>query len=132
MNQEKIVTIIEALANGIDPITGEMLPDNSPYNQPEVIRALFQVTKLIPKVKKSKRTTEQKQQENLEKGLPKNFGLAWLEDDINSVINQYKSNITIDDIAEEQARKSSSIIGLLKKQGTITEEKAFFLAQKYK
>lgn len=132
MNQEKIVTIIEALANGIDPITGEMLPDRSPYNQPEVIRSLFQVTKLIHKAKKPKRATEQKRQENLEKGLPKNFGLAWLEDDINSVINHYKLNVTIDDIAKEQARKPSSIIGLLKKQRIITEEQAFTLGQKYK
>lgn len=129
MNQDKIVTIIEALANGIDPITGEVLPDNSPYNQPEVIRSLFQVTKLIPKAKKSKRTTEQKQQENLEKGLPKNYGLAWLEGDINSVVNQYKSNVTIDDIAEEQARKPSSIIGLLKKRN-YNRRASFYLRSK--
>ena len=132
MNQEKIISIIEALANGIDPTTGEILPDCSPYNQPEIIRALFQVTNLIPKVKKPKRTTEQKQQENIEKGLPQNFGLAWLGDDINSVITQYKSDITINVIADEQARKPSSIIGLLKKQGVITEEQAFTLNQQHK
>lgn len=33
--------IIEALATGIDPITGEVLPDDSPVNEPQVIRALF-------------------------------------------------------------------------------------------
>lgn len=71
MNQDKIVTIIEALANGIDSITGEVLPDNSPYNQPEVIRSLFQVTKLIPKAKKSKRTTEQNNRKTLKRGFPK-------------------------------------------------------------
>ncbi|MCL1079843.1 hypothetical protein D5R81_17085 [Parashewanella spongiae] len=76
MNQERIINIIETLANGVDPTTGEILPDSSPYNQPEVIRALFQVTKLIPKVKKTKKTTEQKQQENIDKGLPKNYGLV--------------------------------------------------------
>jgi len=130
MNQEQIISIIEALANGIDPLTGEVLPDTSPYNQPEIIRALFQVTKLIPKAKRPKKTIEQKQQENIDKGLPKNYGLAWGEDDIEAVITKYKSDVTIECIADEQARKPSSIIGLLKKHDVITEEQAFTLSQK--
>ncbi len=132
MNQEKIVSIIDALANGIDPITGEVLPDNSPYNHPEVIRALFHTIKLLPKAKKPKKTIEQKQQENIEKGQPKNYGLPWLDDDVISVIEQFNSGTAIDIIANEQARKSSSIIGLLKKREVITEEQAFSLSQQFK
>jgi len=33
--------ILQALAAGTDPITGEVFPADSPYNQPEIIRALF-------------------------------------------------------------------------------------------
>jgi hypothetical protein len=33
--------IIEALANGINPETGEILPAQSNFNSPQVIRALF-------------------------------------------------------------------------------------------
>jgi len=33
--------ILQALAAGTDPITGEVLPVGSPYNQPQIIRALF-------------------------------------------------------------------------------------------
>lgn len=132
MNQEKIVSIINALANGIDPQTGEVLPACSPYNQPEVIRALFEVIKLIPKAKKPKRSTEQKQQDNIENGRPKNHGLAWLEDDIDLVIGQYKLNVAINVIANKQGRKPSSIIGLLEKQGVITGEQAVTLRELHK
>ncbi|QQX78607.1 hypothetical protein JK628_13565 [Shewanella sp. KX20019] len=78
---ETNLKIIEALANGINPLTGEALPEESPYNSPEIIRALFSTLEFIkhpakkqPKVKK---TLEQKQAENLENGLPKNAGLPW-------------------------------------------------------
>lgn len=33
--------IIESLANGYDPVTGNALPRELPYNNPDVIRALF-------------------------------------------------------------------------------------------
>ena len=33
--------VIEVLARGIDPETGEVLPQSSPINSPHVIRALF-------------------------------------------------------------------------------------------
>lgn len=127
MHQEKTISIIEGLANGIDPITGEVLPNDSPYNHPEVIRALFHVISLIPKAKKPKRTIEQKQEDNLEKGLPKNYGLPWNESDVQLVISNYNTNISIEVIANQMARKPSSIIGLLKKHGVISEELALTL-----
>ncbi|WP_230854109.1 hypothetical protein [Vibrio campbellii] len=51
--------VIEALANGTNPITGEALPSESLYNEPIVIRAMFAVLqdlKQSSKVNKTKRT----------------------------------------------------------------------------
>ena len=39
--------IIDTLAQGIHPVTGEMMPDDSPYNAPPVIRALFAVAQAL-------------------------------------------------------------------------------------
>ena len=41
MELTKTIQIIHALADGINPQTGEVFPDNSPYQHPETIRALF-------------------------------------------------------------------------------------------
>ena len=39
--------IIDTLAQGIHPITGEAMPDDSPYNAPPVIRALHTVSRAL-------------------------------------------------------------------------------------
>ncbi|WP_298768357.1 hypothetical protein [uncultured Shewanella sp.] len=56
MSMDTHLKIIEALANGIDPLTGEVLPNESPYNHPDTIRALFAVINHIkhPPKKKQK------------------------------------------------------------------------------
>lgn len=39
--------IIETLAQGIHPVTGEVMPHDSPYNSPPVIRALFTISQAL-------------------------------------------------------------------------------------
>jgi hypothetical protein len=41
MTPEEAKQIIDVLARGVDPETGELLPDDSPLNGSHVIRALF-------------------------------------------------------------------------------------------
>ena len=132
MDQEKAYSIIDALANGINPNTGEFFPEDSPYNNPDVIRALFCVLRNKPTQKKQKKSLEEKQQDNISKGFPKNYGLPWTDESVEYVISQYQTNTPIDVIAQEVARKPNSIIGLLKKKEVITEEQAFSMGLHYK
>ena len=117
--------IVEALANGIDPITGEILPSESPYNHPDVIRALFTTldfmknpAKKAPKVKK---TPEQKQAENIENGLPRNAGLPWTDEQRADLAQQFSSGEEIKMLAEIHGRTNGAITSELKKQGLIEE-----------
>ena len=41
MDKSEALETVEALAHGIDPVTGELFPEDSPFNHPRVIRALF-------------------------------------------------------------------------------------------
>ena len=41
MDEGRAREILRTVANGIDPVTGEILPDESPCEKPMVIRALF-------------------------------------------------------------------------------------------
>ena len=43
MKITKAREIINALANGVNPTTGEVLPRSRVYNTPEVIRALYTI-----------------------------------------------------------------------------------------
>ena len=40
MDINRATELLLALADGIDPITGNRLPDESVYNNPEIIRAI--------------------------------------------------------------------------------------------
>ncbi|GGY55030.1 hypothetical protein GCM10011297_29870 [Bacterioplanes sanyensis] len=115
--------IVEALANGINPVTGELLPSESPYNHPDVIRALFTMLDLVknpPKnAPKLKKTLEQKQAENIENGLPKNAGLPWTDEQRADLANQFSSGKDTKALAEIHARSTGAITSELKRQGLI-------------
>lgn len=113
---------LEALANGIDPCTGELFEAESVYNQPEVIRALFTVLTLVKRSGKIKKSKEQKQQENLAKGLPKNAGLPWSEQERSALIDEFNSGGLLHQLAELHERSQGSIVAELKKQGLIDDK----------
>ena len=72
----KAKEIVEMLADGVDPITGEVLPPDSHYNNPEIIRALFTVLRSVrmpPRA--SKKSIEENQEDNMNNGRAKNASL---------------------------------------------------------
>ena len=111
--------IVETLANGIDPTTGEVLPQESPYNDPSVIRALFTVLGSKKTVKKSKQTDDQKQQGNIDNGKPKNAGLPWTKELKAEVASKYLDGSSYDELAEYFERTRGAVISELTKQGLI-------------
>ena len=122
MYQEHISTL-KALASGIDPITGEPYEPSSTYNQPQVIRALFYALERISSVEHSsprpKMTLEEKQQANLDKGVPLNAGLPWTDETREEVAKRFSNNETIGDIAKALGRTHSAIRSELIRQGLI-------------
>lgn len=47
MELQEARAIVNTLAQGIHPVTGEAMPEDSPYNAPPVIRALFAVSQAL-------------------------------------------------------------------------------------
>jgi hypothetical protein len=47
MNTAIAIRTLDALATGTDPVSGAVLPDASPYNQPQVLRALYLALKVL-------------------------------------------------------------------------------------
>jgi len=125
MELYKAVQMIESVANGINPESGEAFPTHSPYNSPGVIRALFTCAQAIkhsgPKTKKS---AEEKQAENKSRGLPKNAGLPWTKAVKAELANLYKAGENPDNLARKFERTKYAIVLELKKQGLISEEDA--------
>jgi hypothetical protein len=47
MNKEQTLRILNALANGIHPATGEQFGADSPYQHPDTVRALFEAMRAV-------------------------------------------------------------------------------------
>ena len=102
--------IFEALADGINPVTGEVLPADDSCNQPDVIRALNTVLKQI-EVKPKKG--------------PKNAGAKWTEEDEQLLIKMYKSGATKKEMRGTFNRTENALAARLVRLGVISERDVF-------
>lgn len=126
MDDIRAKKVLEALANGVHPVTGEVFPANSPYNHPEVIRALFYAAGNMHTAK-PKKSPEDKRRENIQNGRPANSGLPWDDESRKYVASAYRSGCMIDTIASKLLRSNGSIIAELQRQDLITAEDAMRL-----
>lgn len=54
MDSQRATEILSILAEGIDPITGEVFPEESPYQNVQIIRALHKAIKALKKQRSAK------------------------------------------------------------------------------
>ena len=90
------------MAAGTDPITGEVFPANSPYNQPQIIRALFFA------INKLRTVTE--------KG---NQGLPWNEQEDALLTQRFNEGIKITQLAKLHSWTYGAIKARLIKLGLL-------------
>ncbi len=119
MEMEEAKRIVTHLADGIHPVTFEVLPEESVYNTPKVIRALFKVLELSKPVKKVKKTVEEKQLENIANGKPRNAGLPWTDEFRQKISTKYQSGDSINELAKYFERTNGAVIAELTRQGLI-------------
>ena len=119
MELKEAKEVIKTLAHGVDPTTGEVFPKESPYNDARVIRALFTVQNSFRSVKKPKKTFEEKQQENIANGRPRNAGFSWTDETRSEVAAQFKKGHSIGELAQTNERTKGAIMSELMKQGLI-------------
>ena len=117
MELNKAIEIVSLLARGINAATGECFPSDSPYNHPEIVRALYTVIYRTPKPKK---TPKERESENISKGLPRNAGLPWSEEARKMVATSFKEGATIDALATSQERTKTAIVAELVRQKIIS------------
>ncbi len=84
--------ILQALAAGTDPLTGEVFPAGNPYNQPEIIRALlFAINELESLAKKG------------------NQGLAWSKEEEELLAERFGNGSKITELSKLHSRTYGAI-----------------------
>jgi len=112
MEYSEAVRIVQSLANGIDPLTGEALPDSSPYNEPKVIRVLFESLRALEKVG---------QQDGRQRGLPDNAGRPWSADEERSLVDAFDRGAPVRQMAAEHGRTEGAITSRLIRLGRLSD-----------
>lgn len=84
--------ILQALAAGTDPVTGEVFPAGNPYNQPEIIRALFFAINQLEAL--------------AEKG---NQGMPWSEEEDALLAERFNDGTKITQLAKLHSRTYGAI-----------------------
>ncbi len=103
--------MVRLLAQGINPVTGEMLPDESPYNTPSVIRALFSVLDITDDVRTDKPPRDR----------PEMHGKPWTAEDRERLAAAYLTGESENSLAEVFRRTRGGIRAELIRQGLIED-----------
>ena len=86
--------IIRSLAEGVDPTTGEVLPTESVFNSPDVIRALYTIWE----------ATASPSTDPL-----RNAGKPWTKAEDDKLRDEFSEKLKIFDIAKEHGRSYRAI-----------------------
>ena len=115
MDIERAKEILTILADGVNPVTGEVLPNNDSANQVEVVRALNAVINLLDKTK----------EKSAKKESPENAGKPWTEEDDILLCRMFDENYNRVDIVNHFKRTQGAIASRLVRLGKIPNTDEF-------
>lgn len=115
MDNDSALKIINALASGVDPFTGEVFSDGSTLQHPDVVRALFLATIALQKSndKKGNKCASKN------RDLPSNSGTSWSEAEDHRLLAAFESGGTEKELAAVHQRTLGAIHSRLVKLGKL-------------
>ncbi len=111
MEKQAALQIVQALAQGIDPHTGETFPAASPYQHPDTVRALFQAAQAL--------SGSPANQSRPPQSTPENAGKPWSDEDDRALAAAFDSGKAIPELAEHHRRTRAAIQARLIRLGKI-------------
>ena len=114
METQQTLAILNALANGVHPATGEQFPADSPYQHPDTVRALFAAMRAVEKPQAAASERERKPGT-----APGNIGSRWTPDEEQRLLQAFDAGTPVTELARAHARSIAAIEARLLKLGKI-------------
>ena len=92
--------ILEGLADGMNPLTGEVLSKDDVCNDPEIIRALHTILRMLDR-------------EKLSKHLPENAGKPWTKEEDDELCRRFDNGSTVKELSRTFKRTQGAITSRL-------------------
>jgi hypothetical protein len=119
MDQAAALKIIQQLANGVDPHTGEVFRADSPYQHPDTVRALFTVLRMTEAQTAPRQQPAPRQRAAGSEASPQNSGKPWSADEDQALAAAFEAGKKIPELAVQHQRSRFAIEARLAKLGKI-------------
>jgi hypothetical protein len=122
MNKEQTLRILNALANGIHPATGEKFGADSPYQHPDTVRALFEAMRAVEGAGEaapaSSASTSAAPAAERRPAMPESgSGSRWTSEEEQRLVNSFDAGRTVDELARAHSRSRAAIEARLVRLG---------------
>ena len=111
--------IIDTLAQGIHPVTGEAMPEDSPYNAPPVIRALHVAARALDGAPELPPAAAEAKPPRTRPAPPTHAGKPWSPEDDAELVGGFDRGLELRVLAESLGRTRFGIEQRLIKLGKI-------------
>jgi hypothetical protein len=109
--------IVRQLADGLDPATGNEFPDDSPYQHPLIIRALYAALNALSDVRSRSR---------MQRRVPERSGAPWTGEEDRRLEEAFESGRTFPELAAHHERSVGAVKARLVKLGKLAEADSRF------
>ena len=114
MEDARALTIVTALASGVNPLTGELFAADSPYQSPDVIRALYIAVRALEAA--GRRRTRGPG------AASSNAGKPWSDAEDRQLLSAFDNGQPLAELAQTHGRTRGGIQARLIRHGRLTPE----------
>ena len=114
MEEARALAIVSALASGVNPLTGELFTVDSPYQSPDVIRALYSAVRALESA--GRRRTR------APSATSGNAGKPWSEDEDRQLLSGFDGGRPLAELAQVHGRTRGGIQARLIRHGRLAPE----------
>jgi len=112
MEKQAAIEILQTLAQGVDPHTGEILPATGPYQHPDTVRALFQAIHALTDPSNGRARPAAH-------AAPANAGKPWSDDEDRMLAENFDAGSSMAELTEQHQRTRAAIQARLVRLGKI-------------
>ena len=110
MDASQALAVVRSLANGVCPESGEIFPAESPYQRPQVVRALYEAATALERQERYDRRKRQ---------MPIKTGEPWDESEDRKLLAAFDAGRSLQELAVSHERTMGAVRARLLKYGRI-------------
>src|SRR5687768_18586656 len=95
MDQAQALAIVRSLANGVDLESGEVFAQDSAYQRPQVVRALYEAAAALERIERFERRRSQ---------MPQKTGEPWSEEEDRKLLAAFDAGRALQELRSEERR----------------------------